>query len=92
MQKKVKILLVAFALSFLVSAVAIFYRVGTEEQVAASSDCWKDYGTAIVECVGTEGVCILYGGGLDKVCPGSAYSTEIPYPENPSDVKNPVVP
>ena len=65
------------------SAVTIFYRVGTEERVAASSDCWKDYGTVIVECVGTEGVCILYGGDLDKVCPGSAYSTEISYPENP---------
>lgn len=66
--------------SMLSLAATCLSKMGTEEYAVASSDCWRDYGAVTVECVGTDGVCILYGGNMDKVCPGRAYATEISSP------------
>lgn len=80
MQKKARILFAAAVLSLAALTSTSFFLLGNQERVTASSDCYKEYGTVMVECVGTDGACILYGAGLDKVCPGSAYATEISQP------------
>ena len=75
MQNKAKILFAAIVLSMAALTAAAAIKLAAEECVSAT-DCWDMYGTVLVECVGTDGACLLYSPGHDRACPGSMYATE----------------